>query len=74
MIVINSRIIYSIIVFILFMLLITINKPSIMFDKNGNIKNFGIENDETIYSVGVFTIVFSVLIFYIFSLIDLLKN
>jgi len=74
MILVNSRIFYSVLLFVLIMLLIMINKPLLMFDKNGNIKSFGIEDNQTMYSLGVFTVVMSILSLYIFSLIDLLKN
>ncbi len=72
MIAINSRIIYSIIFFCLLMILILLIKPKVMFTKKNKFKNFGIKKDETIYSIGVFTIITSILTFYIFCWIDMI--
>ena len=43
-----------------------------MFTKKNKFKNFGIKKDETIYSIGVFTIITSILTFYIFCWIDMI--
>jgi hypothetical protein len=68
----NSRISYSIIVFILSMIILFIVKPKLAFDQDGNIRKFGVQSKtDTIYSIGVFSIVMSIIIFYMFCLIDL---
>lgn len=68
----NSRVSYSIIVFILSMIILFIVKPKIAFDGDGNIKKFGVHSKtDTIYSIGVLSIVLSIIIFYMFCLIDL---
>ena len=74
MITINSRIIYSVNLFILLMALVYVSKPNIMFEKNDAIRKFGINQKETILSLGVFTVLASILSFYIFSMIDLIFN
>ena len=43
--IINTRIIYSILFYVLLMVLIILAKPSVMFDADGNIKIFGTGND-----------------------------
>ena len=68
----QSRVIYSIIFYILTMVLIITLKPKIMFTKEGKIKKFGVNKYETIYSLGVFCVVSAILTFYIFCLIDLI--
>lgn len=71
----NSRVSYSIIVFILSMVLVFITKPKIAFDKNGNIRRFGLhDKTDTIYSLGVGSVLLSIVIFYLFCFIDLVFN
>jgi len=68
----NSRVSYSIIVFILCMIILFIVKPKLAFDQDGNIRKFGVQSKtDTIYSIGVVSIVLSIIIFYMFCLIDL---
>jgi len=69
---INTRIIYSILFYILLIILIILAKPSLMFDDNGLIKQFGIGENKTMFSLGVFTVVLSVISFYIFCIIDII--
>jgi hypothetical protein len=56
------------------MLLIAIIKPSFIISKDDSIKKFGFEYNETIYSLGVIVVVLAVILFYIFSMIDLISN
>jgi hypothetical protein len=56
------------------MLLLSTTKPAVLFTEKGTIKEFGIGDDKTIYSVGVFVVTMCVLIFYMFSMIDLMNN
>jgi hypothetical protein len=68
----NARIIYSVLFYVLLIVLIIIAKPSVMFESNGSIKRFGIGEEKTMFSLGVFTVVLAILSFYIFCLIDLI--
>mgnify|MGYP003452596851 CR=1 FL=1 len=68
---INTRVLYSVLFYILLIVLIIIAKPSVMFELDGNIKTFGIGEDKTMFSLGVFTVVLAILSFYVFCLIDL---
>jgi hypothetical protein len=69
---INSRLVYSILFYILLILLIISIKPSIIFNRDGSLKHFGLDDDKTIFSLGVFTVLVSVISFYIFCLIDII--
>ena len=42
-----------------------------MFDKSGDIKKFGLGQEQTLFSFGIFTIVLAILSFYLFCVIDL---
>jgi hypothetical protein len=72
MIGINGRIVYSILLFVLLMLLMYCMKPSMMFKRDDTIKPFGINKNQTIMSLGVFTIVCAIVSFYLFAMIDLI--
>lgn len=68
-----SRTTYSVMVFVLSMILLFITKPSIAFDKDGHLRKFGVyENGSTIYSVGVLTCCIAIITFYSFCMIDLI--
>lgn len=69
---INKRVLLSITMLILCMVIITVTKPSFIFDKNGDIKPFGTGNEKSIYSLGVVVAVISVFAFYVFSMMDLM--
>ena len=72
---VNSRVIYSVLFFVLLMILVVLSKPSLVFDTNGAPKPFGIGEDKTMFSLGVLSIVIAILSFYVFCLIDLIfKN
>lgn len=70
----NKRLFLSSIFFILSMILVTATRPSFLFNRDGSIKEFGLEKNQTIYSLGVLVVILCILIFYFFSLIDLLYN
>ena len=69
---INSRIIYAIIFYVLLIILIVIAKPSVMFELDGSIKPFGVGEDKTMFSVGVFSVVLAIVSYYIFCLVDMI--
>lgn len=68
---VNSRIVYAILFYVLLIVLIMITKPSMMFEADGNIKPFGVGDDKTMFSVGVFSVVLAVVSYYIFCLVDM---
>lgn len=69
----NTRLIYSIIIYLLIIILIIVNKPKPFFDSNKiykNVKEFGTGENKTIFSLGVFTVLIAFLSYYFISLID----
>jgi hypothetical protein len=70
--ILNTRVIYAVLFYVLLIILIVLSKPSMIFDpKDGHLKPFGIGYDKTLFSLGVFTVVLAIISFYIFCLIDL---
>jgi hypothetical protein len=74
MIRINLRIAYSVSLFVLIMILVNIVKPNIVYKNDATVRSFGIHKNETIFSLGVFSVVSSILSFYLFCLIDMIFN
>ena len=70
----SSRIIYSIILYVLIMSLIYVVKPKAIFNDDDSIKSYGIKQNQTIYSLGVVSIILSIVSFYFFCIIDLIFN
>ena len=69
---INKRLILSISFFVLSMLLTITIKPSFLFNSDNSIKEFGLDTNQTIYSLGVFVVTLCIIIFYMFSMVDLM--
>ena len=69
----NNRISYSITLYILIMILIFTMKPKFIFNDDGSIKSYGVnDNNKTIYSLGVISISASILAFYFFCVVDII--
>ena len=68
---VNQRTIYSGMFYLLIVCLIFVSKPPLMFDRNGEFKNFGIGSQKTLFSFGVLTVVVALFAFYVFAMIDL---
>ncbi len=49
-------------------------KPRIIFNEDNSLKNFGFGENQTLYSMGTFSIVIAIISFYIFALIDYIFN
>lgn len=69
--VMNPRVIYSLMFYVLIMTLLLVSKPDLMFEKDGTIKAFGVGSQKTVFSFGVFTVVVAIASFYTFTLIDI---
>ncbi len=68
----SPRVLYASIFFILVMILIFIVKPKPLFDDQGEIHTFSLtRTDSTVMSLGVITVVTSVISMALFSMIDL---
>jgi hypothetical protein len=72
MISLTNRIVYSVLFFILSMILVNLLKPTVMFNSDETLKSFGINKNETVFSLGVFTTLSSIVSFYCFCMIDLI--
>ena len=67
------RISYSVLVFVLSMILLFLTKPSIAFNNEGKLRKFGVnDKGSTIYSVGVLTTSLAIVTFYLFCVIDII--
>lgn len=65
---------YTIITYLLSGIFIWIQKPSIMFDSNGKMKNFGVGPTKTIFYYPLILIILSILLFSIFNNLYLRKS
>ena len=68
----QSRIFYSIFLYTLLITLIFIKKPLLLFHPNGEMKQFGLKTNESIYTIGVLSVVLAIVSFYIFCIIDII--
>lgn len=69
---IQSRIVYSSLSLIIVIMILCISRPGFMFKTDGTLKDFGFGNDETLYSLSSVSLVVSILLFYFFSLMDMI--
>lgn len=69
---INSRIVYAVLFYVLLIMLIILAKPTMMFESDGSIKQFGVGEDKTMFSVGVFSVILALVSYYIFCLVDMI--
>ena len=72
----KSRVIYSLMFYVMAISLIVIAKPDLMFAPDGEIKAFGVGVNKdgsvkTVFSFGVFVVVLAIVSFYIFAIIDI---
>ena len=68
-----SRLVYSILFFVLAMLILVVSRPSPLFDPSGQVRQFGLGGgDKTLCSLGVATVTIAVTSFYVFALIDMI--
>lgn len=72
MIKLNTRLLYATAFFVLLIMLIYTSKPHLIFDSNGHVRPYGIGEDKTMFSFGVFTVVLSIMSFYFFCVIDVI--
>ena len=68
----NSRISYSVTLYVLIMVLVFTMKTKFIFNEDGSIKSYGVNDDKkTIYSLGVISISAAILAFYFFCIVDI---
>ena len=63
----------SIVVYLILIAIIVYWKPSLVFDKHGNPKPFGVGKDKTILSFGVIVVLLGILSFFTIAFIYSLK-
>jgi hypothetical protein len=68
----NSIIILTLVVYIVISVLLWFLRPSLMFNSNGSIKSFGINEDETIFFYPIVLIFIAIIIYILF--LRLLSN
>ena len=68
----TSRVVYSVLFYLLLILLLIISKPAFMFTKYGDIRIFGVGYGKTIFSFGVFVVALAIMSYYIFCVIDIM--
>jgi hypothetical protein len=66
----SSRLVYTILFYLLIIIALFITKPKLLFDDNNQIKSFGFRDNETLYSIGVISTILAILSYYIFTIID----
>lgn len=69
---INHRSIYSVMFYVLVIVLIIVVKPSWLFHENGQVKGFGLGSNDTVFSLGVIVVALAIVAYYTFALIDIL--
>lgn len=67
-----ERVIYSVLFFILFVTLLYVSKHSILFLPSGNLRAFGIKQDETLFSFGTICVVVSFTCVFAFTLLEIM--
>ena len=71
----NHRTLYSILFYVLVIVLIIVAKPSFLFDENNQIKQFGVGSEnKTIISMGTIVFFLAIVSYYIFLTIDIVFN
>jgi len=62
--------IYIFIIYLVISYVIWIYKPAIFFSKNGEIRSFGLQEDQTMFYYPLMLVFLALIIFYIFELND----
>lgn len=68
----SPRVIYSVAFYLLTVALICVARPSVAFRPDGRIKQFGVGEGSSIFSLGVLCSAVAVLCFYAFCMVDVL--
>lgn len=66
----NHRVMYSVLFYVLIIILVIVSKPSFIF-RRGKLISFGVGPNKTIFPLGVTVVALSIISFYIFALIDI---
>lgn len=65
---------YSILLYLIVIIFIIYLNPKMIFTKDGKIRNFGINNGDTIYPLWLVTIFIAILCYYLISFVFILHK
>jgi hypothetical protein len=68
----SKRTVYALLFYVLVVTLIIVSKPGLMFRSEGSVKPFGLGNEKTIFSLGIFCAVMAIMCSYVFTLVDVI--
>lgn len=68
---INNPIQNAIIFYLIIMITIIVMKPKLLYDQNGNIKQFGFESNQTIISLHLIGIVLPIILYALFAIANI---
>ena len=60
---IDRNVLTTIIFIVLFSVILYVKKPSVMFDSNGDFKQFGSGNDQTLYPIWLVVMISSIILY-----------
>lgn len=60
---IDRNVLTTIIFIVLFSVILYVKKPSVMFDTNGDFKQFGSGNDQTLYPIWLVVMISSIILY-----------
>jgi len=67
-----QRLLYSLVIYLLLIVIIVVSKPKELFFKSGMPIPFGVGQNKTIFSLGVITVALAILSFYLVTIIDMI--
>ena len=67
----NNRVKVAITIYLFLITIIYVKKPQCMFNKNNQMKEFGVDNEQTIFPFPLCVIISSIFIYYILGIICL---
>jgi hypothetical protein len=70
------RVAYSLVLFVLTIILVIVSQPSFVYTKNGRLKHFGSSSqtgkeDVSMFSLGIITVISAITSFFLISFIDI---
>jgi hypothetical protein len=65
------RMIHTILLYVLTMALLFITRPRFLFEEDGSLKTFGLDEGQTILSMGFVSVVVAISCFFLFTCVDL---
>jgi Co/Zn/Cd efflux system component len=68
---ITSRLAYGAAFYTMVIMLLSVAKPSLIFERDGRPKPFGMGRNKTLFAFGTATVVLAAVCFYMFAWIDL---